>query len=186
MNLVWHHILPYNEWRDLWNTLVTHCHGTQLAEARTALRHYLLLCDWKMREVDTWIDRIRAERLDVVDCNFLTTKAAWPAWNIVEGPDPRFRSDDPGDRFIDRYTHGLTQTEFGRMKSVEFLHPRLASVPLMGNLSAAALRSLADTLSMARSGLACDIPVPFRDSMWDRDASGKWSKRRTGERILPG
>jgi hypothetical protein len=185
VNLVWHHVLPFHELRGLWNTLVTQCHGTRLAEARTALHQYLRLCDRNLAGVDAWIDRIRAERLAVADCDMLATTAVWPAWNVVEGPDTRFRSDDPGDDFIDRYTHGITRQEYGRMIWVEELHRRLASTPLSGNITPAVLRMLADHLSTARPHLACEGPIPFRQSMWTYDAlTRKWSKIRGGEQFI--
>jgi hypothetical protein len=109
INLAWHHVLPFCELGGFWNNLVMQCYDTHLPEARTALRHYLLLCNRKLFDVDTWIDRIRKQDLEVAECGWLATTAVWPAWNIVEGPATRLRTDDPGDRFIDRYTHGLTR-----------------------------------------------------------------------------
>lgn len=184
VSLVWHHILPFYQLRDVWNALVTQCHESQLDEARTALRQYLLMCDKNLRDLDVWINRIRANNLSLPDCNHFAGKAVWPAWNVVEGPDSRFRTDDPGDRFIDRYTHGLTLEEHGRMKSIESLYHQLLALDLSRDLTAPELRSLAANFNIARRTLVSDRPTPFRESMWVRGAAGMWTKRRSGEQFI--
>src|SRR4051794_7724279 len=112
--MAWHHIIPFSLLRDVWNRLVDSYIGSDSPEARVALRRYLGLCDRSLPDIDKILDRIRAvadrkraghspiEPLNVPEVHQLATAATWPAWNAVEGPTPR--SDDPGNRFFDRFT----------------------------------------------------------------------------------
>jgi hypothetical protein len=61
--MAWHHIIPYPVLRDVWNRLVDQHIATQLAEARVAIRQYLLLCNRNQPKLDDLIDRMRAESL---------------------------------------------------------------------------------------------------------------------------
>lgn len=127
---------------------------------------------------------MRAGTLDRPDCDGLATIAVWPHWNIVEGPE--LRSDDPGDHYIDRYTHGLTLREFARMPPMETLFAEFYSFGLAGaNPSAAALRAVRDAMALVRPALAGEGPIFFRDEMWEQDG-GRWKKRRSGQRFIPG
>jgi hypothetical protein len=126
----WHHIIPSALLREVWNRLVDKHIATQLAEARVAIRQYLLLVDSTLPKLDELIDRMRAENtdqrrashhdlrpLEVFEANKLATAATWPAWNTVEGPNGR--SDDPSDSYLDRFTAGLTAEEMARMRAIE-------------------------------------------------------------------
>jgi hypothetical protein len=132
----WHHIIPRSLLRDVWNSLVDRHIATELAEARLAIRGYLLLSNRNLANADFLIDRIRAENtsqrraghhhlqpLTVAEAHQLGTAAVWPAWNAVEGPQRR--SDDPQDRYFDRFTAGLTAPEAARMRAIEVLFGHL-------------------------------------------------------------
>ena len=106
--------------------------ATEFAEARVAIRQFLLLSDRNQLDLEALIDRMRAENtqqkraghahlnpLDVAEAHRLATAAVWPAWNAVEGPQRR--SDDPQDRYFDRFTSGLTAEEAARMRVIESL-----------------------------------------------------------------
>jgi len=184
LDLVFHHIIPFYRLRDVWNALVHHSHATQLAQATVALRHYLLLCNPSLPLIEQRLNCIRTGALDVAQCNELATLAVWPPWNIVEGPHTRLRTDDPGDYLIDRYTHGLTVQEQTRMRAIETLDAQFETfVATIGNRRETALRAIAEALRAARQSLACATPIYIRARMWDED-HGRWSKRRTGERII--
>jgi hypothetical protein len=191
----WHHIIPFPVLRDVWNRLVDQHIATQLAEARTAIRQFLVLADSSLPNIDDLIDRIRAANtdqrraahnrlrpLEVADANRLAVAATWPAWNTVEGPRRESRSDDPGDAWLDRFTAGLTPIELARMKAVEALFPRLQEFIAAGPApGAATLRNFAQTLSAARPNLSCDGPIRYRPEMWVQEHNGLWRKRRDGE-----
>lgn len=193
----WHHIIPFALFRDVWNRFVDQHIATQLMDARVAIRQYLLLCDTTLRNVDELIDRMRAENtaqrraghhvlraLDIAETNQLATAATWPAWNIVEGPSAR--SDDPGDRYCDRFTAGLTAEEAIQMRAVEDLFQRLKTFATTGPAPGApALRVLADSVSLARSNLRRDLPIRYRSEMWVKDSAGLWRKRRDSEPYVP-
>ena len=194
--LVWHHIIPLSLLRGVWNRLVDQHIATQLPEARTAIRQYLLLCDRKLADLDTLVDRMRAENttqrrpghhdlrgLDVAEAHRLSTVAVWPAWDIVEGP--RLRSDDPRDRYFDRFTSGLTAEEAARMRAIEALfHAFEAFVGAGPAPGPASLSALAMAASTARSALPSNSPIRYRAEMWVDEGEGVWRKRRDGERFI--
>lgn len=157
--MAWHHVIPFSVLREVWNRLVDQHIATQLPEARVAIRQYLLLADRNLPNPDDLIDRMRAENtsqrraahrelrpLDVGEAHRLATAAVWPAWNAVEGP--RDRTDDPQDRYFDRFTSGLTVEEATRMKSVETLFGDFQRFINAGPApGAGSLRALADATS---------------------------------------
>lgn len=189
MNLVFHHLIPYAVLRDLWNLLIRECHDTEMAEARTALRQYMLLCARDFPDVDEWINRIREDRrLDVADCGRLATLAVWPPWNVVEGPAGNIRLDDYGDHYMERFTFGLTAREHIRMQRIELLYHAFIQF-LSAGLHPAPIdcRNLITTIAALRPDLVNEQPIPFRAEMWEMDESTRrWKKRRSGDPIIPG
>ena len=190
----WHHILPFYLLRDVWNRLVDQHIGTEFAEARVAIRQYLLLADRSLPNLENMIDRMRAENntqkragtarlepLNVAEAHQLGTAAVWPAWSAVEGP--KNRSDDPHDRYFDRFTFGLTSEEARRMNTIEGLFSAFqrfvdtGPAPGPGNL-----RALGEAASFARSTLAGAQPIRYRADMWVQDHAGLWRKRRAEDR----
>lgn len=178
-----HHILPYNTLRDLWNKLVRSFFETQFAEARVAIRQFLMLCDSRFAHVDTLLDRLRRNQLTVVECNVLEETAVWAAWNVVDGP--KNRSDDPHDTYLDRFTFGVTREEFARMDVIEGLYGAFEHFNRLVQPTAGDLRVLAETLKLARLSLGpVERPIPFRPDMWEKETDGRWRKRRSGEQFL--
>ncbi len=193
--MAWHHIIPFSLLRRVWNRLVDQHIATELPEARVAIRQYLLLCDRNQRDVDGMIERMRVENIDqrrashyqpqplnVPEAHQLATTAVWPAWNAVEGPERQRRSDDPQDRYFDRFTSGLTAEEAARMPVIESLFGHFqafANDPAPGSDS---LRALGQAAAGARPTMCCDLPIRYRAEMWVDDGAGIWRKRRTGER----
>lgn len=192
--MAWHHVIPFSVLREVWNRLVDQHIATQIPEARTAIRQYLLLADRTLPTLDDLLDRMRAENtaqrraghrewrpLDVAEAHRLATAAVWPAWNTVEGP--RRRIDDPQDRYFDRFTSGLTPQESARMKSVEALFGAFQAFINAGPApGSASLRALADATSAHRSIVSCDRPIRYRAELWVDEGNGRWRKRRDGER----
>jgi hypothetical protein len=181
-NMTRHHILPYNLLRDTWNLLIAAFTATQLAEARTAIRQFLGVCNHRLPNVDTLLDRMRANHLTVPECNLLAETAVWSAWNIVEGPS--LRSDDPGDSGLDRFTFGVTFDEFKRMGVIENLYHALQQFAALPAPTAASLRTLIGELGVPRMTFTfVDHPIPFRPEMWEKEGT-LWHKRRSGEQFL--
>jgi hypothetical protein len=177
LNLVWHHVLPYNTLRDVWNLLVNAFHDTQLPEARTAIRQYLRLCRRSLPDLDALLGRLKKDTLTAWECESLASAAVWPAWNIVEGP--KSRSDDPGNTYIDRFTAGLTPDESVRMRGVERFYLSISTYASLRVVTAADLSGIALAAASARAVLAgADKPIPFRESMWERGEDGRWRKQR--------
>src|SRR4051812_15367999 len=88
--MAWHHIIPFSVLRDVWNRLVDQHVATQLPEARTAIRQFLVLVDASLPNVDSLVDRIRAANtrqdraghnplrpLEVHEANRLGVAATW-------------------------------------------------------------------------------------------------------------
>lgn len=188
--MAWQHIIPFSLLRDVWNRLVDQHIATEFAAARVAIRQYLLLCDRNQPNLDALIDRMRAENtdqkraghhhlrpLEVSEAHQLATAAVWPPWNAVEGPQGR--SDDPQNRYFDRFTFGLTAAEAARMSAIETLFDcfqlfvRAGPAPGPGSL-----RALAQAASTTRPIIGCDLPIRYRSEMWVDDGAGVWRKRR--------
>jgi len=195
--MAWHHIIPFSLLRGVWNRLVDQHIATEIPEARVAIRQYLLLSYRNQPNVDELIERMRTENTDqrraghyqmqplsVPEAHQLATAAVWPAWNAVEGPQRR--SDDPKDRYFDRFTSGLTAEEGARMTVIEAL---FCDLQVFANASptpgAGSLRTLAQAASSARPILYCDLPIRYRPEMWVDDGTGLWRKGRDGERYNP-
>lgn len=177
-----HHILPYNTLADTWNRLAHAFTGTQLPEARTAIRQFLGTCNHRLGGVDALLDRMRKNELTVPEGGLLCETAVWSAWNIVEGP--RLRSDDPRGAGLDRFTFGVTPEEFRRMHTIEILYGDLQRFLAAPTADPATLRALTDSLVVPRRTFAfVDRPIPFRPEMWELE-HGYWHKRRSGEQFL--
>lgn len=188
--MAWHHVIPFSLLRDVWNHLVDQHIATQFPEARVAVRQYLLLCDANQPNLEALIDRMRAENkdqkraghhqlqpLDVSEAHQLATVAVWPPWNAVEGPQRR--SDDPEDRYYDRFTSGLTPEEVARMRQIEALFGRFQSFVSVGPAPGPdSLRALAQAATMARPIIARCLPIRYRQDMWVKDGGGLWRKSR--------
>jgi hypothetical protein len=193
--MAYHHVIPFALLRDVWNRLVDQHIATALPEARVAIRQYLLLSNRNQPDLETLIDRIRAVNtlqaraghhtlpaLDVPEVHRLQTAAIWPAWDIVEGP--RQRSDDPQDRYFDRFTSGLTGEEAVRMNMIGMLYQDfLAFVNAGPSPGSGSLRALAQAIGRARPMLYCERPIRFRAEMWVEERPGLWRKRRDGDRV---
>lgn len=188
--MIWHHIIPYSVLREVWNRLVDQHIATQLPQARMAIRQYLLLCDRTLTNIDALVDRMRAENvtqrraghhdlrpLDVAEAHKLATAAVWPVWDAVEGP--RHRSDDPRDRYLDRFTSGLRAEESGRLRVIETLFGDFEAFVSGGPAPGpATLSALAGAASTARRLVACDFPIRYRPEMWVDEGGGVWRKAR--------
>jgi hypothetical protein len=195
--MAWHHVIPFSVLRNVWNRLVDQHISTQIPEARTAIRQYLLLVNRNLPHAEDLIDRMRAGSrsrqrtghhelapLDVAEAHCLATAAAWPAWNVVEGP--RRRIDDPRDRYLDRFSSGLTPEESVRMQAVETLFADLKTFIAAGPvLLPGTLRALADASARTRPLVACHSPIRYRPELWVDAGGGKWRKRRDGESLEP-
>lgn len=178
-----HHILPYNTLQDVWNRLVRSLVDTELAEARVAARQFLTMCNRKLTNIDTLLEQTRRGQLTVVDCTTMEESAVWAPWNIVDGPNRR--SDDPGDSYVDRFTFGITPEEFSRMAVIERLYLTFEQFSRVAQPDEAEFRMLVDSVSVARMSLGfVERPIPFRPEMWEREADGRWHKRRSGEQFL--
>lgn len=189
--MAWHHIVPFAILQKVWNRLVDQFIGTQLPEARTAIRQYLLLCGAREANLETLIDRMRALNtkqrraghhnlplLEDGDVLQLQEYAVWPPWNAVEGHKKENRTDDPADR-LDRFTCGLTPLESARIGAIERLFRYLELFIESGtNPAPASLRGLAEAASIARPILQGARPIRYRPEMWVQDGPGKWRKCR--------
>lgn len=182
-NMSRHHILPYDILRDAWNNLINVFIDTHLGEARVATRQFILLCKYRLPNIENTLDRLRDNDLTVVECNALEETAVWAPWNIVDGPANR--SDDPQNAYMDRFTFGVTVEEFARMRVLERLYRALQQFNAIIPSPAPSLRALSDTLSEVRLEIGLvEYPIPFRPQMWEREPDGRWHKRRSGERFL--
>ena len=71
------------------------------------------------------------------------------------------------------------------MAVIEDLYLALERFVAAGQPTAASLRALTDQLLVPRSTFSfIDRPIPFRAEMWEREETGLWHKRRSGEQFL--
>lgn len=177
IGLSWHHVIPFSRLRDLWNAMVRAAQQTRLAEPALAIRQYMGLCGMPIRMIDESMNALRAHTLEFHTAETFRRLAAWPCWNIVEGPT--IRMDDPGDAYFDRFTFGLTPAENERMGAVDSFYHRIAGLALAGLVPAGTLRFIADACSVSRMTLGRTLaPIAFRDTMWEQAGPGLWRKRR--------
>jgi hypothetical protein len=189
-----HHIIARPVLLAVWNGLAGAFIDTQLPEARTAVRQYLLLCGAPAANLDSLIDRIRAVQktqqraghhhlptLEAWEIDPIQRAVIWPAWNIVVGPVRADRDDDPEDRNrdkFDRFTAGLTSTESAGMRAVERLFRQMQFFLATAPPTAASLRAFTDAVNFGRQTLRNCEPIPYRPDMWAQGADGKWRKAR--------
>ncbi|MCW5965513.1 MAG: hypothetical protein KIT83_15865 [Bryobacterales bacterium] len=187
LNLVWHHVFPFALLCDIWNALVLGAAQSQEADAFLALRRYMAVCGRELGDIDRWADRARRGNLTVAEADMLASRAVWQPWNIVEGPAAHLRSDDFGDDYIDRFTHGITRAEYQRMLTIEGIFNSVSGLPLGPNPPLPSLRRIGEAFQLARPSLAPVLqPIFFRPGMWVQGPDARWKKRRSGEQFIPG
>ena len=186
----WHHIIPSAVLIAVWNRLVDQQLGSVMPEARTALGQHLRLCGVGAANVDELVDRMRVgntamrhaghnplRSLDDGEVLMMQSAAAWPPWNAVQGPDKR--RDDPENRYMDRFTFGLTPEESARMRAIETLFNQFQQFIGLGpNPGPASFRTLAGAESVARSVIGRARPIEYRADMWVALGDGWWRKNR--------
>jgi hypothetical protein len=189
-----HHIIPKTILRDAWDRLVTVFLDSQWPEARTAVRQYLLLCGVRAPNLENLIDRIRAVQraqrrashhelplLESYELEPIRTAVIWPPWDLVAGPEGKFRADDPElvnrDRF-DRFTTGLTVAEAARMREIDSLFRQIQLFLTINPTTPASLRTFVQEVNRCRQTLGDCSPIPYRPDMWTQDPDGKWRKAR--------
>ena len=188
--MAWHHIIPFALLNEVWNRLVDQHLDTEVPEARTAVRQYLLLSDRNLPNVDMLIEQMRVrnieqrrashyrpQSLSVPEWHQMATAAVWPAWNTVEGPAQR--TDDPGNSF-DRFIVGLTVEEAARMRVVESLFHHFQTF-VNATAGIGSLRAFIQAVNVARPNIYCDMPMRYRPEMWVQVGPKLWRKRRDGE-----
>lgn len=181
VQLLYHHVMPVSLLREIWNYLVEQAQGTQSASAHTALRQFLALYATRtLPDLEPLVAGVIQNRTDNINGARIHTAIVWAPWNIVEGPANR--ADDPGDHYLDRFTHGLTRHEALRMRRIEELYHDFQDF-----LASRSFQALTLAVIAARMDLLCDGPIPFRRAeMWEEIGTGMWQKRRSGEQIIPG
>ena len=178
---MYHHVMPVSLLREVWNYLVEQAQTTQSAACHTALRQFLALFATRtLPDLEPLVAGVIQNRTDNVNGARIHSAIVWAPWNIVEGPANR--ADDPGDHYLDRFTHGLTRLEALRMRRVEELYADFQEF-----LGSRSFQNLSRAAVAARMDLVCEGPIPFRpEQMWEQAGAGLWRKRRSGERIIPG
>lgn len=170
-----HHIIPRSVLIRVFNRLLeTHTHSAE-AEARTCLYQFLALCRRNHPELERLADRLRTGAtgprraghnplapLAVHELTAVHSTVIWPAWDVVEGPSNR--SDDPRDRYLDRFTVGLKPDEVLQMRAIEALYPSLQAA-----ISSGPSVVLSGALRAARMTLHRESPIRYRPDMWDWD-----------------
>ncbi len=198
----YHHVIPVDLLKSTWNRLVVLYVDTDLSDARVAMRQFLYLSTKGKDEIDALMDRMRVHNnagsngtariasqyrpapLETPDFDVLRTRVIWPPWNVVEGPEPESRSDNPGKGEFDRFTVGLTEQERDRMKALDHLFTEFELFINAGKTPrAVSLILLATAASAVRELLNSDQPILFRPGMWFDEGGGKWRKRRYADLI---
>ncbi|QKV65065.1 hypothetical protein HUW52_19955 [Pseudomonas sp. 43A] len=140
--LTWHHQIPFNSLRDFWNWLYViadddlldmcvdlfsqRAKGGRFPEIKRKLKVIkTTLMPTLQLETQTYsqwkavVAQIAngllapADELDGEEQSDLFEAISWSSWNILEGPLPQHRSDDPGDANVDDFSH-LREIKFSK------------------------------------------------------------------------
>ncbi|TBU95652.1 hypothetical protein DNK44_06955 [Pseudomonas dryadis] len=138
--MTWHHQIPFNNLRDFWNWLFVianddlldmcldlfsqRARGGRFPEIKRKIKVIkATLMPAAQLETQTYVHWLGvvgqiadgilapADELDSEEQSDLFEAISWSSWNILEGPLPQHRSDDPGDANID---------DFSRLREIKF------------------------------------------------------------------
>lgn len=168
----WHHTIPWNRLRAVWNGLVRGRHWD-------AVDLFLQLAQAPNRQ--SVLQQIKAGHL-VEDRDALLTRLTWQGWNIVEGPGGEFRTpdDDPGERSEHWSTIGMSSNQAQTAQAVQALDVAMALLPAAlgdgtGPVTDAQAAGLAASMRRVKQAVR-HAPMPWSEAMWVRTREGRVEK----------
>lgn len=168
VTFTWHHTIPWNKLRAVWNGLVA-------GEHWDAVDMFLQLVQAPKRQLV--LQQIRAKAL-TEDRDALHTRLTWQGWNIVEGPGGEFRKpgDDPGEKSERWATTGASSNQTQTLQAVYALDETIQLLPAaqdsIGSTQAAALLAAMRRVKQT----ARPTPIPWSEAMWVRTREGRVGK----------
>jgi len=182
VDMSWHHIVPYSQLRNCWNTLAAQF--VSRSAGAMAVHTYMRLLGYSHETAKKSMNAVTAGRFSADDHMKLWYSICYPKWDLVEGPSERV--DDPDEDF-DEFKAGLSSAELVRQDRLRSLHTAMktfneASVGL-DEIADGVIGALHNVFGQAeRTLLSCKAPISFRESMWKeipelgKSSSGKWRK----------
>ena len=103
----WHHMVPWNALRDGWSALAS-------SGRWETITPWLVLLG--VDDVATRVDEMTNNNLAMPHTQAIWEKLCWAKWNLVEGPNNTYRTDDPGGDAVDSFG-GINMTSSLRARS---------------------------------------------------------------------
>jgi hypothetical protein len=151
IDFAWHHMIPFNDLRDFWNSTFVIGNAALMdatldlfnCEARsegwTALKTKIRDFKAAIMTDETapsgtyglWLERLGTAQNNLLSVDqqlsadqelMLAEVVSWSPWNIVEGPLPNHRTDDPGDEAFDDFRNLNRYHNAGHMNRVYDLY----------------------------------------------------------------
>ncbi|APS35769.1 MULTISPECIES: hypothetical protein [Serratia] len=175
ITLTWHHTIPWNCLRNVWNGLVAGQHWDALDEFMN------LIGVPNRAEV---LKQIKNKNLQ--DRDGLHTLVTWQGWNIVEGPGNEYRAqgDDPGENFDGWSGKGMSTNQQATQQQVNVLYRvmeplgrrALDAARQAPPITAKEAGILQRTIKQTRPTLRGKEPIRWQEDMWHQVQSGKEAK----------
>jgi hypothetical protein len=174
ITFTWHHTIPWNNLRDVWNGLVD-------GKYWNAVSKFLYLVGTTAPA--PVITAIKAEQLQNRDA--LHTQLTWQGWNIVEGPGNEYRTDDPGEAYDEWSGVGMSANQKSTYQAVAILYTTMKQVNALPKrtgtdipqIKAILAKKLETAFGEASGPLRGKSPMPWNEAMWFRVTEGRIDKK---------
>ncbi len=173
ITFTWHHTIPWNCLREVWNGLVRGKHWDAVSE-------YLGLIG--AASVPVIVQGLKAGAL-TVDRDALLTQLTWQGWNIVEGPGNEYRAegDDPGEAFDSWSGESMSGNQKATLLAVKSLYINaMRPVALLNNVDGTNASKVAKAMRSARPTLRGKAPIKWNEDMWTVVTAGRVSDKVPG------
>lgn len=180
VTLTWHHTIPWNCLRAVWNGLVAGEHWEALAEFMQLI---------SVPNYAGVLQQIKDK--NVHDRDGLHTLVTWQGWNIVEGPGSEYRQqgDDPGEKYEHWSGKGMSGNQLSTLQQVNVLNLCMAPFAACAldpatnapEIKRAEAEQLRRVIKQVRPTLKGKAPMLWKESMWHNVQQGKVDKKNVGK-----
>jgi len=181
ITFTWHHTIPWNCLRAVWDYLVANQHWD-------CVKEYLQIIS--APNVDgTLLALKRAPGIPFRDDGTLLTLLTWQGWNIVEGPGSEYRmtGDDPGEAYDKWSIIGLSSNQKATVQAVDMVYQAMRRVQDNANAArmlpaakAADVLRLQNAFRAQRPTLRGRQPIKWTPDMWEVRTEGRVNAKAPG------
>lgn len=171
INMAWHHTIPWNCLRSIWNSLVCSGHWDGVDE-------FMQLCG--CGNIASRIAAMKANTLPANDRDDIHTAITWQGWNIVEGPETPFRNDDPGENFDAHSGTGMSDNQKSTHLAITALFTSLSPIAATdrtgagrNNLTSTEKATITKAIRTAKTTLRGKDKIAWTVDMWDKVQDGR-------------